>query len=152
MFIDKVKINIKAGNGGNGIVSFLRTSGNPNGGPDGGNGGVGGDIVFVVSNDLNNLVNFHYNKHFRAKNGENGQKRNCNGKDGKDIIIYVPKGTVIRDAETNKVIADMFFENKHYCILKGGKGGKGNAYFATSTRQAPGLAKPEKQLRNMLLF
>lgn len=137
MFIDKVRIFIKAGNGGNGAVSFLRVSGMPNGGPDGGNGGDGGDIVFVVSNELNNLVTFHYNKHFRAGNGENGDKKNKSGKDGKDIIIYVPQGTIIRDAETNKVIADMFFENKHYTLLKGGKGGKGNAFYATATRQAP---------------
>ena len=137
MFIDKVKIFIKAGDGGNGVVSFLHASGLPNGGPDGGNGGKGGDVVFVISNDVDNLVSFHYSKHFRAGNGENGSKRNRNGKDGKDIYIYVPKGTVIRDAETNKVIEDMFFENKHYVILKGGKGGKGNAFFATSTRQAP---------------
>lgn len=137
MFIDKVKIFIKAGDGGNGVVSFLHASGLPNGGPDGGNGGKGGDVVFVISNDVDNLVSFHYSKHFRAGNGENGSKRNRNGKDGKDIYIYVPKGTVIRDAETNKVIEDMFFENKHYVILKGGRGGKGNAFFATSTRQAP---------------
>ena len=113
MFIDKVKIFIKAGDGGNGVVSFLHASGLPNGGPDGGNGGKGGDVVFVISNDVDNLVSFHYSKHFRAGNGENGSKRNRNGKDGKDIYIYVPKGTVIRDAETNKVIEDMLDEVRY---------------------------------------
>ncbi len=147
MFIDKVKIFIKAGNGGDGGLSFLHASGMPNGGPDGGNGGNGGDIIFVISNELNNLAVFHYNKHFRAGNGENGTKRNKNGKDGKDIIVYVPKGTIIRDAETNKVIADMFYENKHYTVLQGGKGGKGNAFYATSTRQAPRFSQAGEQTK-----
>ncbi len=137
MFIDKVKIYIKAGNGGNGIVSFHREKYVQRGGPDGGNGGKGGDIIFRVNKDINNLVSFHYSKHFRADNGLNGEKKNCNGKDGKPLIIQVPKGTLVRDAETNKVIADLYFEDQDYVILKGGKGGKGNAFFATSTRQAP---------------
>ncbi len=137
MFIDKVKIFIKAGNGGNGIVSFHREKYVQRGGPDGGNGGKGGDIIFKVNKDLNNLVSFHYSKHFRAENGLSGEKKNCNGKDGKPMIIQVPKGTLVRDAETNKIIADLYYEDKDYVILKGGKGGKGNAFFATSTRQSP---------------
>ena len=137
MFIDKVKIYIKAGNGGNGIVSFHREKYIQRGGPDGGNGGKGGDIIFRVNKDLNNLVSFHYSKHFRADNGLNGEKKNCNGKDGKSLVIEVPQGTLVRDSETNKVIADLYYLDKDYVLLKGGKGGKGNAFFATPTRQAP---------------
>lgn len=137
MFIDKVKIYIKAGNGGNGIVSFHREKYVANGGPDGGNGGTGGSIIFRVNRDMNNLVSFHYSKHFRATDGEKGDKERCNGKDGKDLIIEVPQGTIVRNAETNKIIADIYYEGQDYVVLKGGKGGKGNAYFATPTRQAP---------------
>lgn len=137
MFIDKVKIYIKAGNGGNGIVSFHREKYVAKGGPDGGNGGTGGDIIFRVNKDLNNLVSFHYSKHFRATDGEKGDKKRCNGKDGKSLVIEVPKGTIVRNAENNKIIEDIFYEDKDYVILKGGRGGKGNAYFATPTRQAP---------------
>ncbi len=137
MFIDKVKIYIKAGNGGNGIVSFHREKYVAKGGPDGGNGGTGGSIIFRVNKDLNNLVAFHYSKHFRAVDGEKGDKKRCNGKDGKDLVIEVPQGTIIRNAENNKIIADIFDVDKKYEILKGGRGGKGNAFFATSTRQAP---------------
>ncbi len=137
MFIDKVKIYIKAGNGGNGVVSFHREKYVAKGGPDGGNGGVGGDIIFRVNKDMNNLVSFHYSKHFRATDGEKGDKRRCNGKDGKPLIIEVPQGTIIRNAESGKIIEDIFCEGKDYVVLKGGRGGKGNAYFATPTRQAP---------------
>ncbi len=137
MFIDKVKIYIKAGNGGNGVVSFHREKYVAKGGPDGGNGGVGGDIIFKVNKDLNNLVSFHYSKHFRATDGEKGDKRRCNGKDGKSLVIEVPQGTIVRNAETGKIIADIYNPEQNYVILKGGKGGKGNAFFATATRQAP---------------
>ena len=137
MFIDKVKIYIKAGNGGNGIVSFHREKYVQRGGPDGGNGGKGGDIIFRVNKDLNNLVSFHYSKHFRAENGNPGEKKNSTGKDGKPLIIEVPQGTLVRDSETNKVIADLYYADKDYTILKGGRGGKGNAFYATPTRQAP---------------
>ena len=137
MFIDKVKIFIKAGNGGKGGLSFHREKYVAQGGPDGGNGGKGGDIIFKVKQELNNLVYFHYSTHFKAENGEDGAKKNCSGKNGKDLVIYVPRGTIIRDAETNEIIADVFYEDKDYVILKGGRGGRGNACFATSTRQAP---------------
>ena len=123
MFIDKVKIFIKAGDGGNGVVSFLHASGLPNGGPDGGNGGKGGDVVFVISNDVDNLVSVHYSKHFRAGNGENGSKRNRNGKDGKDIypMIALPDGSVAygiappgRDQEEYiKSLFEQANKNKH---------------------------------------
>lgn len=147
MFIDKVKIYIKAGNGGNGIVSFHREKYVAKGGPDGGNGGTGGNIIFRVNKDLNNLVSFHYSKHFRAADGEKGDKKRCNGKDGKSLVIEVPRGTIIRNAENNKIIEDVFDEDKDYVILKGGRGGKGNAFFATPTRQAPHFSQSGEQTK-----
>ncbi len=137
MFIDNVKIYIKAGNGGKGAISFKREKGIPNGGPDGGNGGRGGNIVFRATRDLNNLVNFRFHSHFRAENGEAGGSNNKIGKSGKDLVINVPQGTIIKDAETDKVIADLFYLDKDYVILKGGNGGKGNNFFKSPTRQAP---------------
>ncbi len=137
MFIDKVKIYIKAGNGGKGAISFRREKGIPNGGPDGGNGGRGGNIVFRATRELNNLVNFRFHSHFRAENGDAGSSNNKIGKSGKDLIILVPQGTIIKDAETGKVIADLFYLDKDYVILKGGDGGKGNCFFKSPTRQAP---------------
>ncbi len=137
MFIDKAKIYIKAGNGGDGAVSFFRDKLTTNGGPDGGTGGKGGDVVFVVDKSANNLVHYYYDKHFRAKDGENGGKKNIYGKSADDLIVKVPKGTVIKDFETGKVIADMFYADQKQVILKGGIGGRGNAKFANSVRQAP---------------
>lgn len=137
MFVDSARIFIKAGNGGKGAIAFRREKGISNGGPNGGNGGKGGDVIFRVSKDLNNLINFKYSTHFKAANGEPGNKNNQNGKSGKDLIIEVPQGTIIRDFETKKVIADLFYFNKDYVILKGGEGGKGNAFFKSPTRQAP---------------
>lgn len=137
MFIDKARIFIKAGNGGKGAISFRREKGIANGGPNGGNGGKGGDVIFKVSKDLNNLVGFRYSTHFKAQNGEPGQKNNKNGKSGEDLIIYVPQGTIIKDFETGKVIADLFYFDKDYVLLRGGDGGKGNAFFKSPTRQAP---------------
>lgn len=147
MFIDKVKIYIKAGNGGNGIVSFHREKYVAKGGPDGGNGGTGGNIIFRVNKDLNNLVSFHYSKHFRAADGEKGDKKRCNGKDGKSLVIEVPRGTIIRNAENNRIIEDIFDEGKDYVVLKGGRGGKGNAFFATPTRQAPHFSQSGEQTK-----
>ncbi len=147
MFIDKVKIYIKAGNGGNGIVSFHREKYVAKGGPDGGNGGTGGNIIFRVNKDLNNLVAFHYSKHFRAADGEKGDKKRCNGKDGKSLVIEVPRGTIIRNAENNRIIEDIFDEGKDYVVLKGGRGGKGNAFFATPTRQAPHFSQSGEQTK-----
>lgn len=137
MFLDRVKIKIKAGDGGNGAVSFLRTKLSMNGGPNGGNGGKGGDIVFVASRNVDTLYGFTFKKKFFAENGLNGNKENKNGSDGKGITIEVPCGTVIYDSETNKVIADLTEDGQKFVALKGGYGGKGNAYFATPTRQAP---------------
>ncbi len=137
MFVDTARIFIKAGNGGKGAISFRHEKGIPNGGPDGGNGGKGGNVIFKVSKDVNNLVGFRFSTHFKAQDGEQGSGNNRNGKSGKDVIIEVPQGTIIKDYETKKVIADMFYFDKDYVILTGGDGGKGNAFFKTPTRQAP---------------
>lgn len=141
MFVDKTRIFLKAGNGGDGSVSFLRDRTTMTGGPDGGNGGNGGDIVFVTDTGLNNLVDFYYTKHFRAENGVNGGHLKCNGKAGKDLIIKVPQGTIVKDAENGNVVADMFDKDAKIVILKGGEGGRGNAMFANSRRQAPAFAE-----------
>ncbi len=137
MFKDYTKIIIKSGDGGNGAVSFRREKYVAAGGPDGGDGGKGGDVYFQVDKDKNTLIDFRYNKKFNAGNGENGRGSNCNGKYGKDLYIKVPIGTVIKDAETGKVVADLSKPEQTELILKGGRGGRGNSHFATSTRQAP---------------
>ena len=137
MFLDKVQIKIQAGNGGDGAVSFNRTKLSMNGGPDGGNGGKGGDIYFIAKNDLNTLYSFKFKKKFKAEDGERGGKNFCQGKDGEDVVISVPCGTVIKDAESGKVLADLNEENKKVRILRGGNGGRGNTFYATPTRQAP---------------
>lgn len=141
MFVDKTRIFLKAGNGGDGSISFLRDRTTMTGGPDGGNGGKGGDIVFVTDEGNNNLVDFYYTKHYRAENGCNGSHFKCAGKSGKDLIIKVPQGTVVKDAENGNIIADMFEKDKKVIILKGGEGGRGNAMFANSRRQSPAFAE-----------
>ena len=141
MFTDYVKIIAKAGNGGNGAISFRREKYVAAGGPDGGDGGKGGDIYFVVDPDSNTLIDFRYNKKFKAENGKNGEGSNKYGKSGEDLYIKVPIGTIIRDAKTNKVLADLSHEGQKELILAGGRGGKGNSHFATSTRQAPRFAQ-----------
>lgn len=142
MFADNAKIIIKSGNGGNGHVSFRREKYVPNGGPDGGDGGHGGNLVFQVDDGLNTLADFRHRRKYAAENGEDGGKRNCHGKKGEDLIVKVPAGTIIRDAETDKVIADMSGENKRQVVLRGGKGGLGNQHFATATMQVPKYAQP----------
>ena len=137
MFTDYTKIIIKSGDGGNGAVSFRREKYVPAGGPDGGDGGKGGDIYFQVDKDKNTLIDFRYNKKFKAGNGENGSGSHCNGKYGKDLYIKVPIGTVIKDVETGKIVADLSKPEQTELVLKGGRGGRGNSHFATSTRQAP---------------
>ena len=137
MFLDRVKITIKAGNGGNGATSFLHTAQTADGGPDGGEGGKGGDIIFVSTKDLNTLYDFRFHKKFVAENGENGSKRLKSGANGKDIIIKVPCGTVIKDAVSDKVIADLYQDEMSFTALRGGHGGHGNAYFKSSIKQAP---------------
>ncbi len=141
MFVDRVKIHIKGGNGGNGCVSFYRAKYITHGGPDGGDGGRGGDVIFVGTEDMNTLVDFRYKRSFKAENGEDGGKRNCFGKDGSDVIIKVPVGTVIREANSNKVMADITRAGEEKILIHGGKGGKGNQHFATPTRQAPRYAE-----------
>lgn len=142
MFADRAKIIIKAGKGGNGHVSFRREKYVPNGGPDGGDGGKGGDVIFVVDEGLNTLTDYRHKRKFAAEPGEEGGKKNCHGKNGADLILKVPAGTVIKDAESGKVIADMSGDNKRQIILKGGRGGLGNQNFATATMQAPKYAQP----------
>jgi len=141
MFIDRVKIKIKGGDGGNGAVAFYRAKYVPNGGPNGGDGGDGGSIIFQASDDINTLVDFRYKKIFKAERGQDGGQNNCHGKDGADVIINVPCGTVIKEANSNKVMADLTKSGEQKTIIKGGKGGKGNQHFATSTRQAPRYAQ-----------
>lgn len=141
MFTDYTKIIIKSGDGGNGAITFRREKYVAAGGPDGGDGGKGGDIYFVVDPDANTLINFRYNKKYKAQNGENGSGNNCYGKKGEDLYIKVPAGTVVKDAETGKVIADLSEQGQKELILPGGRGGKGNSHFATATRQAPHFAQ-----------
>lgn len=142
MFADRAKIIIRSGKGGDGHVSFRRELYVPNGGPDGGDGGRGGDVIFEVDDGLNTLTDFRHVRKYAAQDGEPGGKRRCHGADGEDIIIKVPEGTVIKDFESGKVIADMSGDNRREVILKGGKGGLGNMHFATSTMQVPKYAQP----------
>ena len=141
MFADKVRIFIKSGDGGNGAVSFHTEKYVPNGGPDGGDGGKGGDVVFVASSSVNTLSEFYYKKHYRAQNGENGAGQNCYGKQGQDLKIFVPVGTVVRDRETGRIMADMFEDGQTFVVMRGGEGGRGNRKFATSRRQAPSFSQ-----------
>ena len=140
MFVDYVKIKIKSGDGGNGAATFRREKYVAAGGPDGGDGGKGGDIIFVVDKDSNTLIDFRYNKKYKAENGQNGSGGHCYGKSGQNLYVKVPKGTIVKDLETGKVIVDLSEDGQEEIILKGGKGGKGNSHFATSTRQAPNFA------------
>ena len=140
MFVDYAKIIIKSGDGGNGATSFRREKYVAAGGPDGGDGGKGGDVYFVVDPDSNTLIDFRFNKKFKAQNGENGRGNNCYGKSGENCYIKVPLGTVVKDFATGKVIVDMSEKGQKELILKGGRGGKGNTHFATSTRQVPNFS------------
>lgn len=137
MYLDKVKISIKAGDGGDGAVSFHREKYVANGGPDGGDGGNGGAIIFKATNKKNTLIDFMYEKKFQAGRGENGSGKLCFGKKGQDKIIEVPCGTIIKDAKTGKILADMYADGYEYKALPGGRGGKGNTFFKSPTRQAP---------------
>ena len=148
MFSDRARIFIKSGKGGDGHVSFRRELYVPDGGPDGGNGGRGGDIIFEVDQGLNTLGDFRHNSKYIARSGEEGGKRRCTGKDGENLIIKVPEGTVIYDDESGKVIADMSGENMRETILKGGRGGKGNMNYATATMQAPQYAQPGQEAQD----
>ena len=140
MFIDKVKIYIKSGNGGNGSASLHTEKYVPNGGPDGGDGGKGGDVVFVATTSENTLNAFHYQKHFRAGDGANGGRQRSFGKQGEDVVVKVPVGTVVKNMDGD-IIADMFEDGQREVILTGGKGGRGNWHFKTSRRQSPSFAE-----------
>ena len=141
MYLDRVKIFIKAGDGGNGKTSFHSEKYVEKGGPDGGDGGNGGSIIFVADKSIDSLVDFRYTKHYRAERGENGGSSNMRGKNGKDMIIKVPCGTVIKDNETEKIVADLFEDGSSIKVLQGGEGGLGNARFKSSTRQRPSFSQ-----------
>jgi len=145
MFVDQAKIFIKAGNGGHGAVAFRREKYEPSGGPSGGDGGRGGDVIFEVDTGLKTLMDFKYKKHYKAGNGENGGTSKKNGKSGEDLILKVPAGTIVRDAETGRIIVDLIKSGQSLIVAKGGRGGRGNTHFATSTRQAPSFAESGRE-------
>ena len=142
LFADRAKIYVRSGKGGDGHVSFRRELYVPNGGPDGGDGGKGGDVIFVIDKGLNTLTDFKNIRKYKAGDGEEGGKKRCHGKNGADVVIKVPPGTVIKDFETGKVIVDMAEREEPFTLLTGGRGGKGNMHYATSTMQAPRYAQP----------
>ncbi|MCI9337618.1 MAG: GTPase ObgE [Lachnospiraceae bacterium] len=152
MFADRAKIYVKSGKGGDGHVSFRREKYVPAGGPDGGDGGKGGDVIFMVDQGLNTLIDFRNVRKYKAEDGEPGGKRNCRGKDGGDIVLRVPPGTVIKEAGSGQVIVDMSGENSRVVLLKGGRGGSGNQHYATSTMQAPTYAQPGRPARELELL
>ena len=149
MFADRAKILIRSGKGGDGHVSFRRELYVPNGGPDGGDGGRGGDVIFEVDEGLNTLQDYRHKRKYAARDGESGGKRRCHGADAEDIILKVPEGTVVKEAESGKVIADMSGDNRRQIILKGGKGGLGNQHYATATMQVPKYAQPGQPSREL---
>ena len=152
MFADRATIYIRSGKGGDGHVSFRREKYVPNGGPDGGDGGHGGDVIFQVDEGMNTLVDYRHIRKYRAEDGEPGGKKNCHGKNGQDIVLKIPPGTVIKEAETGKVIADMSGDNKKVVLLRGGRGGNGNQHYATSTMQAPKYAQPGQPAQELTLL
>ena len=152
MFADRAKIYVRSGKGGDGHVSFSREKFVPAGGPDGGDGGRGGDVIFVVDEGLNTLTDFRHTGKYKAGDGQEGGKKNCRGKDGQDIVIKVPEGTVIREFNSGKVIADMSGDNKRIVLLTGGRGGNGNQHYATSTMQAPKYAQPGQPAKELELL
>ena len=151
MFADRAKIYIRSGKGGDGHVSFRREKYVPDGGPDGGDGGRGGDVIFQVDEGLNTLTDFRHIRKYQAQDGEPGGKKNCRGKNGSDIIIKVPAGTVIKEANSGKVITDMSGDNKRIVLLTGGRGGNGNQHYATPTMQAPKYAQPGQPAKELTL-
>ena len=152
MFADTARIYIRSGKGGDGHVSFRREKFVPDGGPDGGDGGKGGDVIFVVDKGLNTLNDFRYKHKFCAQNGEDGKNKRCSGNSGEDLIIKVPEGTVLKEEETGKIVADMSHGNERQVILTGGRGGKGNMHYATSTMQAPKYAQPGQAAKELNLI
>jgi len=152
MFADRAKIYVRSGKGGDGHVSFRREKYVPNGGPDGGDGGNGGSVIFEIDEGLNTLADFRHIRKYCAEHGQDGGKKNCHGKNGKDVILKVPEGTVVKEAESGKVITDMSRENRRFVLFKGGKGGNGNQHYATSTMQAPKYAQPGQPAQELNLL
>lgn len=152
MFADRARIYVRSGKGGDGHVSFRREKYVPNGGPDGGDGGNGGSVILEIDDGLNTLTDYRHVRKYHAEDGENGSKRNCRGKNGADLVLKVPEGTVIKEAETGKVITDMSGENRRFVLLSGGHGGNGNQHYATSTMQAPKYAQPGQPAKELELF
>lgn len=149
MFADRARIYVRSGKGGDGHVSFRREKYVPNGGPDGGDGGNGGDVIFVVDEGMNTLTNYRHVTKYRAGDGEEGGKKNCHGNNGADIVLKVPPGTVVKDSETGKVILDMAYKKEPVVFLKGGRGGRGNRTYVTSTMQAPKYAQPGQPAKEL---
>jgi len=143
-FVDQAKIHVKAGNGGAGCISFRREKYVPKGGPDGGDGGDGGDVILIADPQVHTLYDFHHQVHFRAENGKPGMGKKMKGKNGEDLILRVPVGTVIKDAETGEILGDLIEPEQTLVVARGGKGGRGNVHFATPVRQAPRIAEPGK--------
>ena len=152
MFADRAKIYVRSGKGGDGHVSFRREKYVPNGGPDGGDGGDGGSVILVVDEGMNTLSDYRHVRKYRAGDGENGAKRNCRGKNGNDLILKLPAGTVVKEWESGKVITDMSGGNTRFVLLTGGRGGNGNQHYATSTMQAPKYAQPGQPARELELI
>ncbi len=152
MFADRAKIYVKSGKGGDGHVSFRREKYVPNGGPDGGDGGDGGSIILEVDEGLNTLTEYRHKHHYYAQAGENGGKKNCRGKNGQDLVLRLPEGTVVKEFSSGKVITDLSGENRRVVLLTGGKGGNGNQHYATSTMQAPKYAQPGGEAKELELL
>ena len=152
MFADRAKIYVRSGKGGDGHVSFRREKYVTNGGPDGGDGGKGGDVIVEVDKGMNMLTNYRHVRKYCAGDGENGGKKNCTGKNGNDIILKVPEGTIFKEAESGKVIVDMSGDNKRVVLLNGGRGGKGNQHYATAKMQAPKYAQPGQEATELNVF
>lgn len=152
MFADRARIYVRSGKGGDGHVSFRREKYVPSGGPDGGDGGNGGSVILEIDDGLNTLTDYRHVRKYHAQDGENGNKRNCRGKSGEELILKVPEGTVVKEAESGKVIVDMSGENRRFVLLTGGRGGNGNQHYATSTMQAPKYAQPGQPAKELELL
>ena len=151
MFADRAKIYVRSGKGGDGHVSFRREKFVANGGPDGGDGGNGGSVILEVDEGMNTLSDYRHVRKYKAEDGEDGGKRNCKGKSGADLILKMPAGTVVKEAESGKVITDLSGDNKRFLLLQGGRGGNGNQHYATSTMQVPKYAQPGQPAKELEL-
>lgn len=151
-FIDQVKVHVKAGDGGNGCVSFRREKYIPKGGPDGGDGGRGGHIIFKAKRNINTLLDFKYYQQYRAEKGQHGMGKNMHGRNGKDLVLPVPAGTLIKDIVTGKILCDLTKEGQEFISVKGGRGGLGNSHFKSATRQTPRFAQPGESGEEKKLF